>query len=153
MFFVNILLLGTFCIKNCEDLDEWLLNCSTEVAAYHVFECPKSGFYEINCSSLVTCNGTGYTTRSFACYPTSGKDPATALALSIFLGFLGADRFYLGYYSIGIFKLFTGGFFSLGWFLDIFLIALRILKPAHGDVYKFMPDGNFRVRLPAPIYN
>ena len=153
MFFICFLLSTTYCDKNCEDLDDWLLNCTIEEGGYYTIECPKSGYYEVNCSSLVTCNGTGYVVRSIPCYPTDGKDPTVALALSIFLGFLGADRFYLGYYSIGLFKLFTGGFFSFGWFLDIFLIALRILKPAHNEIYKFMPNGNFVVRLPAPIYN
>ena len=90
--------------------------------------------------------------RKVRCQPSEGKNPGTALALSIFLGFLGADRFYLGYHTIGIMKLFTGGFFGLGWLLDIFMIALRIVKPAHGHDYMFKPGGGFLVRLPAPDY-
>ena len=68
------------------------------------------------------------------------------------VGFFGVDRFYLGYPTIGLFKMFTGGFFGLGWYVDIFLIALRIAKPARGGVYKFKPEANFRIRLPGDIW-
>ena len=105
---------------------------------------------EIPCQSLVEC--TGNVTKLIKCYPTEGKRPSVALCLSVVLGFLGADRFYLGYPTIGLFKMFTGGFFGLGWYIDIFLIALRITKPARGGVYKFESGGNFRIRLPSEIW-
>jgi TM2 domain-containing membrane protein YozV len=82
--------------------------------------------------------------------PSEGKKVGTALCLSILFGWLGADRFYLGYPTIGIFKLLTGGFFGLGWYVDIFMIALRIVGPAKGEKYKFQPGGNFQIRLPGP---
>lgn len=37
------------------------------------------------------------------------KSRRTALILSIFLGELGIDRFYMGYIGTGILKLITGG--------------------------------------------
>ena len=38
----------------------------------------------------------------------------TALALSVFFGMLGLDRFYLGYPAIGLLKLATFGFLLIG---------------------------------------
>ena len=141
--------------KACDQLDEWLLNCSFPPpgdSPYVIEDCPSTGFYLVECTPYVDCEGSSRVTRTINCYPTKGKDPGVALCLSVILGFLGADRFYLGYPTIGLFKLLTGGFFGLGWYIDIFLIALRIVKPARGGVYMFKPDGNFRIRLPGPNY-
>ena len=54
------------------------------------------------------------------------KKPLVAQILSIFLGFLGVDRFMLGDVGMGLFKLFTiGGFFGIMWIVDIFRIYKR----------------------------
>eukprot|EP00035_Acanthoeca_spectabilis_P025683 m.459451 g.459451 ORF g.459451 m.459451 type:complete len:206 (+) comp21750_c0_seq1:93-710(+) len=58
-----------------------------------------------------------------------------ATTLSVFLGPLGLDRFYLGYYAIGLAKLSTAGFLCLGWVIDIILISLQIVTPADGTDY------------------
>ncbi len=55
-----------------------------------------------------------------------------ALLLAIFLGYLGIDRFYLGYPIWGLIKLFTGGLLGIMWILDIILIATFILRPKNG---------------------
>jgi TM2 domain-containing membrane protein YozV len=54
---------------------------------------------------------------------TGGKDWLVALLLSIFLGSLGIDRFYLGYTGLGILKLITCGGFGVWWLVDLILIA------------------------------
>uniref|UniRef100_A0A0K0DD26 TM2 domain-containing protein n=1 Tax=Angiostrongylus cantonensis TaxID=6313 RepID=A0A0K0DD26_ANGCA len=60
---------------------------------------------------------------------------SNALLLSLFFGFLGFDRIYLGYYAIGIIKMFSlGGLFVL-WLVDVVLIALQLLLPADGSGY------------------
>ena len=55
----------------------------------------------------------------------SDKDYMTALLLSIFLGGLGIDRFYLGYTGLGIAKLLTLGGCGIWHLIDLILIALR----------------------------
>lgn len=44
----------------------------------------------------------------------NGYSFETSLLLSVFLGMFGADRFYLGYPAIGLFKLCTLGCMFLG---------------------------------------
>lgn len=55
-----------------------------------------------------------------------------ALLLSIFLGGLGVDRFYLGYIELGISKLLTIGGFGIWWLIDVVMIATNSLKDAQG---------------------
>jgi len=56
----------------------------------------------------------------------------TALLLSIFLGWAGGDRFYLGDYGAGFKKLITGGGLGIWWLLDIIRIAAGRLRAANG---------------------
>lgn len=56
-----------------------------------------------------------------------------ALLLSIFLGQIGVDRFYLGYIGTGLLKLFTLGGFGIWYIIDIVLIATGSLKAKDGS--------------------
>lgn len=49
-------------------------------------------------------------------------EPTVAIILSIFLGVLGVDRFYIGDTGIGVGKLLTFGGCYIWWLIDIFLI-------------------------------
>lgn len=53
---------------------------------------------------------------------TQFKDPMTSLILSILVGSLGVDRFYLGDIGLGVGKLLTCGGAYIWWLIDIFLI-------------------------------
>ena len=63
------------------------------------------------------------------------KSKVVALILSIFLGELGIDRFYLGYIGTGILKLITCGGFGIWWLIDLIMIATGKLKPKDASEY------------------
>jgi len=62
-----------------------------------------------------------------------GKSWMVALLLSIFLGGLGVDRFYLGYTGLGILKLLTCGGLWIWWLIDLILIATGKMKDSNGN--------------------
>ena len=53
------------------------------------------------------------------------KNKTIALLLCIFLGYLGAHKFYEGKVGMGILYLFTMGLFGIGWIVDIIMIAMK----------------------------
>ena len=61
-----------------------------------------------------------------------GKSWIVALLLSIFLGSLGVDRFYLGYVGLGIVKLITCGGAGIWWLIDLILIGVGKMTDAKG---------------------
>lgn len=61
------------------------------------------------------------------------KKFVTALLLSLFLGGLGVDRFYLGYTGLGIAKLLTLGGLGVWALIDFIMIAMRKVTAADGS--------------------
>lgn len=62
----------------------------------------------------------------------SRREWLVALLLSIFVGVLGIDRFYLGKVGTGILKLLTFGGFTIWAIVDIILISLKRLDDKAG---------------------
>ena len=62
----------------------------------------------------------------------SNRNFIVAAMLSYFLGILGADRFYLGYYALGALKLMTVGGLGIWYLGDLVLLLLGRLHDAEG---------------------
>ncbi|HEX5858185.1 MAG TPA: TM2 domain-containing protein, partial [Microbacterium sp.] len=58
----------------------------------------------------------------------SPKSWLATLLLSIFLGELGIDRFYLGKVGTGILKLLTLGGFGVWWLIDVILVIAGAMR-------------------------
>lgn len=74
----------------------------------------------------------------------------TTIVLSVLLGGLGFDRFYLGYIGLGILKLITGGGFGIWWLVDLIMACTGSLRPADGSNY--VEEGN-QTNNRVPMFN
>jgi TM2 domain/GYF domain 2 len=62
----------------------------------------------------------------------SDKDWLTATLLSLFVGVIGVDRFYLGYTGLGILKLITFGGCGIWALIDLIMIAVGKVNDSRG---------------------
>ncbi len=63
-------------------------------------------------------------------------DWTVTLILSIFLGYLGIDRFYVGQIGLGVLKLLTGAGCGIWYIIDIIIIATGKFTDSQGRVIK-----------------
>lgn len=55
----------------------------------------------------------------------TSQDQVILLLMSLFLGWLGIDRFMMGQVFLGILKLITFGGIGIWWLIDVILIATK----------------------------
>uniref|UniRef100_A0A1I8IQ82 TM2 domain-containing protein n=1 Tax=Macrostomum lignano TaxID=282301 RepID=A0A1I8IQ82_9PLAT len=154
---------------SCDQLRPGQYLCSEpdiNPATQQAVNCSKEGFAPVLCelADNLTCIGdflcptslsgaSQFPNRCFqsttACRWTNGKQFHVAVLLSVFTGFLGLDRFYLGYPAIGLAKLFTFGGYGFLHLLDVILISLQIVRPADQSHYVSPHYGPLVTRIPA----
>jgi TM2 domain-containing membrane protein YozV len=76
----------------------------------------------------------GYGAGAIVVY--SEKSRSTTFLLSYLLGYLGADRFYLGHTGLGVLKLLSCGGLGIWYLIDLILNALGELKDSEGKVLR-----------------
>ncbi|KAI5938348.1 TM2 domain-containing protein 1 [Manis javanica] len=110
------------------------VNCTNYTAYVPCFPAPN-----ITCKDFggnethFTGNEVGFL-KPVSCRNVNGYSYKVAVALSLFLGWLGADRFYLGYPALGLLKFCTVGFCGIGSLIDFILISMQIVGPSDGII-------------------
>jgi TM2 domain-containing membrane protein YozV len=61
------------------------------------------------------------------------KSSLTTLLLCLFFGFVGAHRFYTGHVLVGVIYILSGGFFGIGWFVDLIFIIFGGFQDSDGN--------------------
>lgn len=148
-----LLLIRTCFGANCSSLPSWQYTCEYPQLTdlnWCKEHCSAKNTWNQICQvyDQVECKGNRTFTRLQWCPNHNGHDYGTAVLLAYIFGMFGFDRFYLGYYSVGLIKLFTGGFFFIGYVADCVLITLQILVPANGEQYASSKPFPFLMRKP-----
>jgi len=154
-----ILSLSSAALPECNDLQYGQYECDVvpiNPTTNELEGCRPNHTVTFQCFVLdgVECDGPSSFIVEQPCRYTNGYNFRTAIALSVFLGNFGIDRFYLGYPTLGFLKLITFGGFLVGNIVDIILIACQVVTPADGSAYVFVKGGPQMMpfRGSAPIY-
>jgi TM2 domain-containing membrane protein YozV len=104
---------------------------------------------EQNVSAVAVGAAAVWHVDTYPCRYVTGYRRDVALQLAVFLGPLGADRFYLGYVGLGLLKLLTFGGCTVFAMFDVVLLATGWLTPADGSDLQLAPGGP-ALRLAVP---
>ncbi|KAL3308518.1 hypothetical protein Ciccas_012949, partial [Cichlidogyrus casuarinus] len=104
-------------------------NCSGDQAPVNCYLAPG-----------LSCSSNGQKVQQFNSYischiPKKSYSYSTALLLSVFGGIFALDRFYLGSYALGFFKLISFGGLGLWYLIDLILIAYEVLLPFNSTAF------------------
>ncbi len=92
----------------------------------------KSGQVKSDASTRRASGGAGYFAAKDVPGLFSDKEWVTTLLLSILVGSLGVDRFYLGQTGLGVAKLLTCGGFGIWSIIDLIMVATNKMTDAQG---------------------
>ncbi|KAF9425567.1 hypothetical protein BGZ94_007424, partial [Podila epigama] len=109
----------------------WLLAAITAVSSvlvlHYVYEKHKNDDDLTSSAALLTGH---HGKKPDVCE--SDRSYPVAILLSIFFGYVGIDRFYLGYIISSLLKLITAGGFGIWYIIDIVLIIIGALPDHNG---------------------
>ncbi len=77
----------------------------------------------------------------------SSRSQTATFLLAFFFGYLGAHRFYTGYWFLGVIYLLTMGVFGIGWLIDLITILLNRYPDSNGDMLKPMASATKRAAV------
>ncbi|XP_074953507.1 TM2 domain-containing protein 1 isoform X2 [Phalacrocorax aristotelis] len=101
------------------------INCTNHTAYVQCLPAPNITCKDhLGIEKVFTGHEVGFY-KPIACRNVNGYSYKVAVALSLFLGWLGADRFYLGYPALGLLKFCTVGFCGIGSLIDFILISMQ----------------------------
>lgn len=124
-----------FICRFCHQISDSEMTCVGRTYCRQA-EVPRS-FYETLCEPHpnVLCMGRRVFRRMLPCNWSNGKRYVTTVLLSLFLGGLGVDRFYLGMWMEGLGKLLSFGGLGIWSVVDFILILAGYVKPPGDAVY------------------
>ena len=88
---------------------------------------PSDAFYCLNCGATFdkTEEEFAYVQNKVRHQFGTWKNKWIALLLCVFLGWMGAHKYYEGKIGMGILYTFTLGLFFVGWIVDIIILAFK----------------------------
>uniref|UniRef100_A0A8C0XWK4 TM2 domain-containing protein n=1 Tax=Castor canadensis TaxID=51338 RepID=A0A8C0XWK4_CASCN len=117
---------GQYPMWTINDATQEPVNCTNYTAHVSCFPAPNITCKDFSGNEThFTGNEVGFL-RPVSCRNVNGYSYKVAVALSLFLGWLGADRFYLGYPALGLLKFCTVGFCGIGSLIDFILISMQV---------------------------
>ncbi len=112
--------------------EKFCQHCGAKIAAGAVI-CPSCGCQVQEFQSqptreqpnIIINNANSNVNQNGAMYYGRPKNKWTAFFLCLFLGYLGAHKFYEGRVGGGILYLLTAGLFGIGWLIDTIILLFK----------------------------